>query len=162
MHLAPDVAVSIMHSDQFKLKGLLCLCKPYAGVAPARVTHRTRVLQARLRLQDQAPEIQVLRFTNVVWLRYRDALRAMHKIFGVSVNAVNNLMHIHCLLMIGSVLSNEFPLIVIIIGNVIGLLGLNWLDGRGDGTRTFTTKRISKSRRYPMAVILAAHRTLCS
>ncbi len=48
--------------------------------------------------------------------------------------------------MIGSVLSNEFPLILINIGNVVGLLGLNWLDRRGDGIRTFTTERISKSR----------------
>jgi hypothetical protein len=44
VHLAPDVAVSIMHSDRFKLKGLLCLCNPYACVASARVTHQTRVL----------------------------------------------------------------------------------------------------------------------
>jgi hypothetical protein len=43
--------------------------------------------------------------------------------------------------MIGSVLS-------IIIGNVLGLWGLNSLDRRGDGIRTYTTnlKWISKSR----------------
>jgi hypothetical protein len=120
-----------MHSDRFKLKpeGLLCLCNAYAGVASARVTDRTRALPARLRLPNQAPEIQVLWFTNVVWLHYRAAL--MHKIFVVSVNVMNNPMRIHCLLMIGSVLSNDFPLILIIIGNVLGLLGLNSLDWRG-------------------------------
>ncbi len=48
--------------------------------------------------------------------------------------------------MIGGVLSYDFPLILIIIGNVLGLQGLNSLDRRGDGIRTFTTKRISKSR----------------
>jgi hypothetical protein len=48
--------------------------------------------------------------------------------------------------MIGSVLSNDFPLILIFIGNVLGLLGLKSLDRRGDGIRTFTTERISKSR----------------
>ncbi len=68
----------------------------------------------------------------------------MHKNFGVSVNVTNNIMRIHCLLMTGSILSNDFSLILIIIGNVLGLLGLNWLDRRGDGIRTFTTKRISK------------------
>jgi hypothetical protein len=58
----------------------------------------------------------------------------MHKIFCVSVNVINNLMHIHCLLMIGSVLSNDFllnlthtsfidKLNLIIIGNVLGLWG---------------------------------------
>ncbi len=59
-----------MHSDSFQLKGLLCFCNPYAGVASARVTHQTRVLRvpALLRLPNQAPEIQVLWFTNVVWL----------------------------------------------------------------------------------------------
>ncbi len=88
MHPAPDVAVSIimMHSDRFKLKGLLCLCNAYTSVASARVTHRTRVLPARLRLSDQAPEMQALWFTNVVWLHYRAAL--VHKIFGVSVNVI--------------------------------------------------------------------------
>ncbi len=140
MHPAPDVAVSIMHSDRFKLKGLLCLCNAYTCVASARVTHRSRVLPARLRLPDQAPEIQVLRFTNVVWLHYRAAL--VHKIFGVSVNVINNIMRIHCFLMIGSVLSNYFPLIIIIIGNELRLWGLNLLDRRGDGIRTYTTKRI--------------------
>ncbi len=151
-HLAPDVAVSIMHSDCFKLKGLFCLCNPYSSVASAK-KHRTRVLQARLRLPgpDQTPEIQVLRFTNVVWLHYRAAL--MHKILSVPVNVINNIMRIHCLLMIGSVLSNDFPLIFIIIGNVLGLRCLTLLDRRGDGIRTFTTKRISKAGRYPMAVI---------
>ncbi len=102
--------------------------------------HRTRVLPARLRLPNQAPAIQVLRFTNVVWHHYRAAL--MHKILGVSVNVMNNIMRIHCLLMIGSVLSNDFPIILIIIGNVLGLRGLNSLDRQGDGIRTFTTKRI--------------------
>jgi hypothetical protein len=126
------------------LKGLLCLCNPYAGVASARVTHRTRILPARLRLPDQAPEIQVLRVTNVVWLHYHAA--HVHKIFGVSVNVINNIMRIHCLLMIGSVLSNDFPLILIIIGNVLGLCCLNWLDRRGDGIRNFTTKRISRGK----------------
>jgi hypothetical protein len=146
VHLAPDVAVSILHSDCFTLKGLLCLCNAYAcvQVASARATHRTHVLPARLRLPDQAPEIQVLWFTNVVWLHYSAAL--MHKIFGVSVDVINNLMCIHCLLMISSVLSNDFPLILIIFGNVLGLRGLNLLDRRGDGIRTYTTKRISKSR----------------
>ncbi len=70
-HRQNQSSMSIMHSDRFKLKGLLCLCNACAGVASARVTHRTRVLPARLRLPDQAPEIQVLRFTNVVWLHYR-------------------------------------------------------------------------------------------
>jgi hypothetical protein len=106
--------------------------------------HQTRVLLARLRLSNQAPEIQVLRFTNVVWLHYRAAL--VHNFFSVSVNVIDNIMRIHCLLMISSVLSNDFPLILIIIGNVLGLRGLNWLDRRGDGIRPFTTKRISKSR----------------
>ena len=115
MHPAPDVAVSIMHSDRFKLKGLLCLCNAYTSVASARVTHWTSVLPARLRLPNQAPEIQVLRFTNVVWLHYRAARE--HEIFGMYVNVVNNLMRIHCLLMTGSVLSNEFPLILLIIAD---------------------------------------------
>jgi hypothetical protein len=70
----------------------------------------------------------------------------MSVILGVSVNAINNIMSIHCLLMIGSVLSNDFPLILIVIGNVLGLRGLNSLDRRGDGIRTFTTQQISKSR----------------
>jgi hypothetical protein len=48
--------------------------------------------------------------------------------------------------MIGSVLSNDFPLILIIIGNELRLRGLNSLDRRGDGIRTYTTKRILKSR----------------
>ncbi len=48
VHLAPYVAVSIMHSDPFELKGLLCLCKPYACVASARVTYQTHLLQACL------------------------------------------------------------------------------------------------------------------
>jgi hypothetical protein len=146
MHLATDVAVSIMHSDRFQLKGLLCLCNLYAGVASARVTHWTRVLHARFLLPNQAPEIQVLLFTNVVWLHYRAAL--MHKIFGVSVNILDNVMHIHSLLMIGSVFGNDFPLILIIIGNVLRLRGLNWLDRRGDGIRTLTgltSERMSKS-----------------
>ncbi len=133
-----------MHSDRFQLKSQLCLCNPHACVASARVTHRTRVLPARLRQPNQAPEIQVRWFTNVVWLHHRAAL--MHKTFGVSVNVINNIMRMHCLLLIGSVLSNDFPLILIIIGNVLGLLGLNSLDGRGDGIRTFTTERISTSR----------------
>jgi hypothetical protein len=57
-------------------------------------------------------------------------------------------MRIHCLLMIGCVLSNDsdFPLILIIIGNELQLRGLNSLDRRGDGIRTYTTKKISKSR----------------
>jgi hypothetical protein len=54
-------------------------------------------------------------------------------------------MRIHCLLMIGSVLSNDFTLILIIIGNELRLWGLNSLDRRGDGIRTYTTKQISKS-----------------
>ena len=62
--------------------------------------------------------------------------------FGVSVNVINNIMRIHCLLMIGSVLNNDFPLILIIIGNVLGLRGLNSLDRQGDGIRTVTTQRI--------------------
>ncbi len=70
----------------------------------------------------------------------------MHKIFGVSVNVINNIMSIYCLLIIGSVLSNDFPLILIIIGNMLGLLGLNSIDRRGDRIRTSTTKQISKSR----------------
>jgi hypothetical protein len=92
VHLAPDVAVSIMHSNRFKLqvKGLLCVCNPYACVASARVPHRTCVLPARLRLPNQAPAIQVLRFTNVVWLHYFSTL--VHNIFGVSVNVINNIM----------------------------------------------------------------------
>ncbi len=110
MHPAPDVAVSIMHSDRFKLNGLLCLCNAYTGIASARVTDLTRVLQARLRIPDQAPEIQVLRFINCVWLHY--SAGRVHKIFGWSVNVINNLMRIHCLLIIGSVLSNDFPLIL--------------------------------------------------
>ena len=131
----------IMHSDCFKLKGLLCLCNAYTSVASARIMHRTRILPESLRLSDQAPEVQVLRFTNVVWLHYRAAL--VHKIFGVSVNVIHNLMHINCLLMIGSVLSNYFLLIVlIIIGNDLRLRGLNSLDMRGDGIRSW----ISKSR----------------
>ena len=102
MHLAPDVAVSIMHSDRFKLKGLLCVCIAYASVTSARITNRTRVLPESHSLSDQAPEVQVLRFTNVVWLRNHAAL--VHKIFGVSVNVINNLIRIHCLLMTGNVL----------------------------------------------------------
>ena len=128
-------------------------------------------MPARLRLPDQAPEIQVLRFTNVVWLHYRAAL--VHKNFGVSLNVINNLMRIHCLLMIGSVLSNDFPLIVIIImiGNDLRLRGLNSLDRRGDGIRTYTTKWISKSRtisngRYmgcaQSALLLSPSLVLCS
>jgi hypothetical protein len=70
----------------------------------------------------------------------------VHKNFGVSVNVINNIMRIHCLLVIGSVLSNDFPLILILIGNVLGLWGLNTLYELGDGIRTFTTERISKSR----------------
>ncbi len=65
---------------------------------------------------------------------FRDAA---HKIFGVSVNVINNLMSIYCFLIAGSVLSNDFPLIIIIIGNVLRLR---------DGIRSFTTERISKSR----------------
>ncbi len=42
VHLAPDVAVSIMHSNHIKLKCLLCLCNQYACDTSARVTHRTR------------------------------------------------------------------------------------------------------------------------
>ncbi len=104
-------------------------------------THQIRHLQMLLSLGEKTH-----RYTssNVVWPHYSGAL--MHKIFGFSINAINNLMRIHCLLMIGSVLSNDFPLILIIISNVLGLRGLNSLDRRGDGIRTFTTKRISKSR----------------
>ena len=109
-----------MHSYRFQHKGIFCLRNPYAGVASAGVTRiLVTVLPARLRLLNQAPEIQDLRFTNVVWLHYHAAL--MHKFFGVSVNVINNIMRIHCLLMIGSVLSNDFPLILIIIGNMLGL-----------------------------------------
>jgi hypothetical protein len=116
VHPAPDVAVSIMHSDHFKRKSLLCLCNAYLSVASARISHRTRVLPESLRLSHQAPEVQVLRFTNVVWLHYRAA--RMHKIFSVTVNVIHNLMRIHSLFMIGSVLDNYFPfIIVIIIGN---------------------------------------------
>jgi hypothetical protein len=39
------------------------------------------------------------------------------------VNVIYNLMRIHCLLMIGSVLSNDLPLILIIIGNVLDIVG---------------------------------------
>jgi hypothetical protein len=53
----------------------------------------------------------------------------IHKIFGVSVNVINNIMR---LLMIGCVLGNDFALILIIIGNVFGLRRLNLLYGRGD------------------------------
>ncbi len=63
------------------------------GLAQERSTlcaAQTRVLPARLRLPDQAPEIQVLRFTDVVWLHYRAAL--VHTIFGVSVNIINNII----------------------------------------------------------------------
>jgi hypothetical protein len=59
--------------------------------------------------------------------------------------------------MIGSLLSNEFPLIIIIIGNVLGLLGLKSLDGRGDGIRIISTERISKSR-----VMEDGYKVLCS
>jgi hypothetical protein len=59
VHPAPYVAVSIMHSDCFKLNGLLCPCNVYASVASARITHQTRVLLESLRLADQAPEVQV-------------------------------------------------------------------------------------------------------
>jgi hypothetical protein len=69
-------------------------------------------------------------------------------------------MHIHCPLMIDSVFSNDFPLILIILGNVLGLLGLILLDGRGDRIRTFNTERISGQWR--MGVIWALHRALCS
>jgi hypothetical protein len=123
VHFALHLAVSFMHSNRFKLQGLLCLCNEHACVASARVTHQTRLLPARLRLPNQAPEIQVLRFTKVIWMHYRAAL--VHKIFGVSVNVINNIISIHCLLMIGSVLSNDFPLILIIIGNELQLRGLN-------------------------------------
>ncbi len=44
--------------------------------------------------------------------------------------------------MIGSVLSNDFPLIVLIIRNELRLWGLNLLDRRGGRMRTW----ISKSR----------------
>jgi hypothetical protein len=64
----------------------------------------------------------------------------------VSVNVISNIMRIHCLLMIGSVLSNDFPLILIIIRNELRLWGLNSLDMRGNGIRTYTTKWILKSR----------------
>jgi hypothetical protein len=69
----------------------------------------------------------------------------MHKIFGVSVNVIHNLMRIHSLFMIasGSVLGNYFPfIVVIIIGNDLRLRGLNSLDRRGDRIRSW----ISKSR----------------
>jgi hypothetical protein len=52
---------------------------------------------------------------------------------GVSVNVNNNIMSIHCLLVIGSILSNDFPRIIIIIGNVLGLRGLILLYRRWDG-----------------------------
>jgi hypothetical protein len=74
---------------------------------------------ARLRLPNQAPEIRVLRFTNVVWLQYHATL--VHKNLSVSVYVINNIMCIHCLLMIGSALSNDFLLILIIISYVLGL-----------------------------------------
>ncbi len=140
----------------FKRKVLFCLCNPYAGVASARVTHQTRVLQVRLRHPNQAPEIQVLRFTNVVWLHYRAAL--VHKIFGVYVNVINNIMRtgIDCLLMIGSVLSNDFPLILLIIGNVLGL------PGEGMEIEASPLQGYRRVGRYPIAVTWAAHRALCS
>ena len=100
MHPAPDVAVSIMHSDRFKLKGVLCLRNAYTSVASARIMHRTRVLQESLCLSYQAPEVQVLRFFHVVWLHYSAAL--VHKNFGMSVNVINNLMCMNCLFIIGT------------------------------------------------------------
>ncbi len=68
------------------------------------------------------------------------------QIICVSVNIIHNIMSINCLLMIGSVLSNDFPLILIIIGNEVRLRVLNSLDRRGDGIRTYTTNWKSKSR----------------
>jgi hypothetical protein len=130
-----------MHSDRFKLKGLICLHNAYTSVASARITHRARVLPESLRLSDQAPEVQVLRFTNIVWLHNCAAL--VHKMFCVFVNGIHNLVRIHCLFMIGSVLGNYFPLIVvIIIGNDLRLRGLFSLDRRGDRIRSW----ISESR----------------
>jgi hypothetical protein len=49
------------------------------------------------------------------------SFRYRAKIFSVSVNVISNLMHMHCLLMLGSELRNDFPLILIIIGNVLRL-----------------------------------------
>jgi hypothetical protein len=103
---------------------------------------------------SQAPEIQALRFTNVVWLHYRAPL--MRKILSVSVNIINNIMRIHCLRVIGSVLSNDFPLILILIGNVLGFRGLKlpWIRLTGEGME-LEPSPLNGYRRaagYPMAV----------
>ncbi len=45
-------------------------------------------------------------------------------------------------MMIGRVLGNDFSLILIIIGNVPRMRGLNLLYGQGNGIRTLTAKRI--------------------
>ncbi len=76
----------------------------------------------------------------VIWTKLHSQL------IGASVNVIYNPMLIHCVSMICSVLSNEFPLILIIISDVLGLWGLNFLDWRRDGIQTFTTERILKSR----------------
>jgi hypothetical protein len=50
-------------------------------------------------------------------------------------------MRTPCLLMIARVLSNDFPLIsIIIIGNDLRLRCLNSLDRRGDGIRSWKSK----------------------
>jgi hypothetical protein len=90
----------------------------------------------------------------MVWLHYHAAL--VHKIFGVSVNVIKNIMHIHCLLMIGCVLSSDFPLNLVIIGNVLGLRGLSLLYGRGDGIRTFPTERYRRAEQWRMGLSLSA------
>jgi hypothetical protein len=80
----------------------------------------------------------------VIWTKLHSQL------IGASINVIYNPMLIHCVSMICSVLSNEFPLILIIISDVLsivlGLWGLNFLDWRRDGIRTFTTELILKSR----------------
>jgi hypothetical protein len=54
----------------------------------SQMRHRKCELPTRLRLTNQAPERQVLRFTNIIWLHCQTAL--VHKIFGESVEYPQN------------------------------------------------------------------------
>jgi hypothetical protein len=82
----------------------------------------------------------------------------MHKTFSVFVNVINNLMRIHCLLMIGSLFGNDFPLILIfiLISNVLRLRGLNLLYYRGDGQWISERKAMEDGHNTGHALFLKA------
>ncbi len=95
------MAVTFMDTDLFHLQLLPHFCNPYANIASVLEKHQTSVedsiLPTRLRLTNQAPEIQVLRFSNVTGCIVK-LLSCMKSSANLQISLIMSLYWIHSFL----------------------------------------------------------------